>query len=484
MVNAATTRRGEAIPRRRELVDPASFALEDSILDIPRAVQKAGGRAVVVGGWVRDRLLGKETKDWDFEVYGLPLERLEEVLATLGEVIAVGRAFGVLKIKGLDADVSLPRRDNKVGRGHRGFVVELDPDLSFAEAAKRRDLTCNALAFDPLDGELLDAWGGLEDLAAGVLRAVDEETFAEDTLRGLRAAQFSARLEMPLDPALSALCARLDLRDLPAERLYEEMRKLLLKAARPSVGLEVLRRTGMWSIFPELEALWPVPQDPEWHPEGDVWTHTLMVVDEAASLRSGDEEDDLTLMFGALCHDLGKATTTVLDRGRVRSPAHEGEEGCRPTREFLQRLRAPGWLVKRVEALVRHHLAPALLPAGGATPRGYRRLARRLAEAEVPHALLHRLATADHFGRETPDALAREFPEGEAFLQRMEEVLAEAATGRDLVLGRHVLARGFSPGPLVGEILKACRERQDETGASDPEALLDEVLAVGPWTVS
>lgn len=450
--------------------------VDSTVESVARAIQVAGGRALLVGGYVRDRLLGLSSKDFDIEVYGLKLQELESVLRTFGEVIAVGRAFGVLRVKGLDADLSIPRRDSKTGRGHRGFLVELDPTLDFATAARRRDLTINSMAMDPLTLEVLDPHGGREDLSRRVLRATDPEKFGEDSLRALRVAQLRARFEMEPDAELRAICAGIDLSDLPGERLLEEFKKMLLKAKRPSLGLEFLRETGLLRYFPELESMVGVPQDKEWHPEGTVWEHTLLVVDEAAGARTVNEEEDLVVLLGALCHDLGKPLTTVEVDGRIRSPCHE-EKGVPVAESFLARLRLSNEATTAVAALVRHHLAPSQLPQGGATPKAYRRLARRLEAAGINAQILYRVAQADHFGRTTPDALARSFPAGEEFLCRVGELaIAEKATS-DVVLGRHLIARGLTPSPRFGEILAACREVQDETGWEEPERVLERVMA-------
>jgi tRNA nucleotidyltransferase (CCA-adding enzyme) len=460
----------------KRTLKPPPFPVEPRVEAIARQLAEAGGRALLVGGFVRDYLLGLETKDYDFEVFGLPLVELETALATFGEVIAVGRAFGVLKIKGFEGDFAIPRRDSKVGRGHRGFVVDLDPDLDFATAARRRDLTINSMAYDPLSGEILDPHGGRGDLERGVLRATDPEKFGEDSLRALRVAQFLARFAMAADEELFRLCAATDLADLPGERLWGEVSKLLLKARRPSLGLEFLRQTGLLRFFPELAAMVGVPQDPEWHPEGTVWEHTLMVVDEAAALRTGEREADLVLMFGALCHDLGKPATTVVEGGRVRSPDHESQ-GLAPTRAFLHRLRANHDLVDQVCALVANHLAPAQFTQGGATLKAYRRLARKLDAVGLPVDLFYRVTRADHLGRTTPDALAREYPAGDLFLEKMAAVGEERHAVRDVVQGRHLIGRGFAPGPAFGPVLDACRDLQDETGSDDPEWILGQVLA-------
>jgi len=450
-------------------------AIDARITGVARAAAAAGGRAVLVGGYVRDRLLGVASKDYDVEIFGLSPQAVADLLGEVGELIQVGRAFGVFRVKSIDADFSLPRRDSKSGAGHRGFDVAVDPDLDFPEASRRRDLTVNSIGLDPLSGEILDPHGGREDLKHGILRATDAGHFAEDPLRGLRTAQFAARLEMAPDEELVALCAELDLSELPPERIYEELRKLLLKARRPSLGFEFLVTARLLRFFPELEALRGVPQDPQWHPEGDVWLHTMLVLDEAAALRDGGDED-LALMYAALCHDMGKPAVTVEDGVRIRSPKHDSI-GARMAREFLEGLRAPGRLSDQVEALVKYHLAPALFVAQGTTAKGYRRLARNLDKAGVNIRLLVRLARADHWGRTTEEALQRIFPAADAFLAEAEKAsVADVATA-DVVQGRHLQARGLAPGPHFGDILARCRDLQDETGWSDADKLLDKVLA-------
>ena len=493
--------------------------LDPKLIEVARTVRGAGGRAVVVGGWVRDLLLGVRSKDVDVEVFGLDVARLEALLAGFGKVHAVGRAFGVFRVGGIDVDFSLPRRDSKRGPGHRGFDVAPDPGLDFAEAARRRDLTVNSIGLDPLSGEVLDPHHGRRDLERRGLRATDPVRFPEDPLRGLRVAQLAARLEMTPDEELVALCRKLDLSELSGERVFEEIRKLLLRAAKPSIGFRFLEDTDLLRFFPELDALRGVAQDPEWHPEGDVWVHTLMVLDAAASLRGGagesgpdrafrpetaaspgpgendpdrtdrpetaaappqsdaieDGGEDLALMLGALCHDLGKPAATELIGGRIRSHGHD-VGGVAPTRALLGRMRAPGALADRVAALVEHHLAPALFIGNGAAAKGYRRLARKLERAGTSLELLVKVARADHLGRTTDDAVAGRFDAGDAFLAAARAHRVERTAPGDVVLGRHLIQRGLRPGPGFGPILERCREVQDETGWTEPERILAQVL--------
>ena len=454
-----------------------SINLEEPLPQIAAALREAGGQAFLVGGYVRDRLLDIPSKDVDIEVFGLEVERLQAVLARFGKVARVGRAFGVLRVKGIDADFSLPRKDSKVAEGHTGFDVTYDPEMSFEEAARRRDVTVNSVGYDLWTGALVDPFGGRDDLEAKVLRATDPSHFSEDPLRGLRVAQFAARFGMTPDGELKRLCAALDLSELSAERVFAELDKILLMAERPSVAFEFLRETGLLRIFPEIEAMIETRQDPEWHPEGNVFVHTLMVIDEAARLRQGDE-NDLALMYGALCHDFGKPATTEEVDGRIRSHKHD-IVGVPITAAFLERLRASTELVDRVSVLVRHHLAPGLYFKNGATAKGYRRLARDLKAGGATMELLLRVAAADHFGRTTKDALARHYPAGEHFRQQMEalELAVEAPT--DVVLGRHLIARGLLPSKSFGDILARCREVQDEHGWDDPNEILDAVLTEG-----
>jgi tRNA nucleotidyltransferase (CCA-adding enzyme) len=447
----------------------------DTARTIAEAIAREGGRALVVGGSVRDHLLGIPSKDVDVEVFGLPLEKLEAVLSRFGEVVRVGKAFGVLRVKGLDVDISLPRRDSKAGPGHRGFDVATDPAMTFEEAARRRDVTINAIGYDPLTEEILDPLGGRRDLQERRLRAADPAHFSEDPLRGLRVAVFAARFDMTPDEELKRLSSALDLSELSAERIFDELSKLLLLSPKPSVGFELLRETKLLRSFPEVAALEDVPQEPDWHPEGDVYVHTLMALDEAAKLREGDEASDLALMLGTLCHDFGKPSTTAVHDGRITSHEHD-VKGVPIAEAFLERLRAPKDLVTRVSALVRHHLAPGVFYRNGAKPRAYRRLARDLAASGVTPDLLLRVARADHLGRTTEEALARVFPAGAHFEETMQSLELSERAPKDVVLGRHLIARGLSPGPEFSGILERCRDVQDETGWDDPERILDRVL--------
>src|SRR5437868_7496003 len=242
----------------------------EKVMRLARAVRDVGGRALLVGGCVRDALMGRASKDWDVELYGIAPQELRALLDRLGRVDAVGEAFTVYKL-GAHLDVSIPRRERKAGRGHRGFVIEGDPQMSIEEATRRRDFTINAILADPLTDEIIDPFDGRTDIERRLLRAVAPETFVEDSLRVLRAAQFAARFEFDIEPATVELCRTIELTDLPAERIWGELEKILLRAQIPSIGFEWLAKLNPTAqLFPEVHALTGVPQEEDWHPEGPV----------------------------------------------------------------------------------------------------------------------------------------------------------------------------------------------------------------------
>ena len=438
--------------------------IPEKILKLARAVRDSGGRALMVGGCVRDRLMGRGAKDWDVEVYGVAPVVLRGLLDRLGRVNVVGEAFTVYKL-GKDLDVSLPRRERKAGRGHRAFFIQGDPHMSIEEAARRRDFTVNAVLEDPLTGELLDPFGGRADLERSLLRAVSPETFVEDSLRVLRAAQFAARFEFSIEEKTVELCRAIDLTDLPAERIRGELEKILLAARRPSNGFQWLDRLGaIDQLFPELKALKGVPQENEWHPEGAVDVHTWLTCDRAREMVEDlDYPRQLTLMLAALCHDFGKPATTEFIEGRTRSRGHD-EAGVAPTLSFLDRLKVftlDGYDVRsQVVALVRDHLKPGEFYRRRAevSDGAFRRLARRC-ELE----LLYRVAKADSLGRNAPWVPRERWFTSEVqewFIARARELFVERRPPAPILMGRHLLEMGLKPSPLVGEITRAVYEMQ------------------------
>jgi tRNA nucleotidyltransferase (CCA-adding enzyme) len=452
------------------------------VLELAAAVREMNGRAMLVGGCVRDELMGAEPKDWDLEVYGIEPADLRELLDSFGKVDVVGDAFAVYKVD-TDLEVSIPRRERKTGMGHRGFVIEGDPQMSFEEACSRRDFTINAILKDPLTGEFVDPVRGRQDIHDETLRMVSTATFAEDSLRVLRATQFAARFGFEVESETAELCKTTDVSDLPKERIWGEFQKLLLRASRPSIGMKLLYEFQVVDqIFPELSSLIGVPQEPEWHPEGDVDVHTMLVVDEARKLIDDlDRPRQVAVMLGAVCHDFGKPPTTEFVDGRIRSRGHD-EAGVGPTIAFLDRLgvyTVDGFDVRdQVIQLVRYHLLPGEWYKGK-TPVGdgaFRRLARK-----VEPDLLYRVAKADSLGR-NPEWIPKEKWFGseaqEWFIEKVRDLQVEKKAPGPILMGRHLIDLGLEPGPQFKTILNQVYEMQLDGEITDLDQAVREATQI------
>jgi len=374
---------------------------------ISKELLEHNAKAIVVGGSVRDHFLELLIKDYDVEVYGLSkIEELEAILSKHGSVNLVGKSFGVLKFvyEGEEYDFSFPRTEEKVAKGHRGFDVSCNGELSFKEASLRRDFTVNAIGYDIEEKAFIDPYGAEDDMKKRCLRHINDETFKEDPLRVYRAVQFCARFDYVLAEETFKLCKTMVeqgmLEELAKERIYVEFKKLLLKSPKPSIGFELMRKLGILNYFPELEALIDIPQSPKWHPEGDVWVHTLMCVDKMVSLKIGDEKHDLKMMFAILCHDLGKATHTQITPEKISAIGHE-LAGLEPTESFMYRLTDEHDFIKSILPLVEHHLAPSIYYRGRAKNSTIRRLSTKVNIEE-----LVTVARADFLGRTTEESLS------------------------------------------------------------------------------
>jgi tRNA nucleotidyltransferase (CCA-adding enzyme) len=421
---------------------------------------------LIVGGFVRDKVLGFTPKDVDIELYGIGPQELTSLLHDNREKLgiewidAVGSCFGVIKIKfssGQDVDISLPRRENKTGQGHRGFICTPDPDMSVRDAASRRDFTFNALAITP-EGEILDFFCGQDDITARTIKATSP-AFQEDPLRVLRGMQFAARYGFQVDPDTADICATLagHFFHLPKERIWGEWEKLLVKGAVPSYGLRFLADTGWIVNFPELEGLIDLPQDEAWHPEGDVWNHTLQAVDAMVAICDREKvskEDRIVLMLAALCHDLGKTTTTeVCPDGHIRSLGH-AEAGLEPTKSFLDRIGATRKIIERVLPLVREHMAHLNCQ----TDKAVKRLAVRLGQARVQE--LAWVIEADHSAR---GFLEKGIPEAAGIMLEIARAnKVDLKQPAPILMGRHLIALGQRPGPELGLVLKKAFSAQLE----------------------
>jgi len=431
---------------RLRITDPA---LRECFQNLTSCIRKAGGRPLAVGGCVRDTLLGLEAKDLDVEVYGIAPDPLSELLAANFQIDKVGLSFGVLKIRGAPIDISIPRRESKAGLGHKGFQIFSDSTMDPQEALARRDFTINSIALDPATGEVIDPFGGLQDLDQKVLRHTSSH-FVEDPLRVLRGMQFAGRFDFSVAPETVELCRTIEPEGLASERIFEEWRKLIVSGIRPSRGLWFLRDCGWTQYFPELAALIGCEQEKEWHPEGDVWTHTLHCLDAFARERIGDALEDLIVGLGVLCHDFGKPATTRFENGRIRSYGHE-QAGEGPTRSFLGRMTN---LVDAVVLLVLHHLRPQELFDQKASDNAVRRLAHRVQRIDR----LVRVARADQAGR--PPLPFDGFPAGHWLLERARIQNVESNVPKPILLGRHLIALGLQPGVQFGEILETCYQAQ------------------------
>ena len=361
---------------------------------IAKLVDKAGGTTYYIGGYIRDKLRGKSTKDIDIEVHNITPKQLENVLDSLGTRISIGENFGIYNMVGYTLDIAMPRKENNRGSGHRDFDICVDPHIGTYKAAMRRDFTINALMQNVLTEEIIDHFGGIDDIKHGIIRHIDHKTFIEDPLRVLRAAQFAARFEYKVADETTDLCREMNLSHLSSERIISEIEKALLMSDRPSVFFKILKDIKQLDIwFPELKNIIDIPQNPENHAEGDVWTHTMMVVD-AASKYKHRVNNPLGFMLTALVHDFGKAICTEIINGKIHAYNHE-TIGLPLVKTFMQRLTNEKKLISYVLNLTEYHMKPNKLAANNSSIKS----TNKLFDASVDPEALICLATSDRLGR-------------------------------------------------------------------------------------
>ncbi|MDF1497284.1 MAG: HD domain-containing protein [Patescibacteria group bacterium] len=466
----------------------------EMVLEVATAIKEAGGKALIVGGAVRDEVLGITAKDFDIEVYGLDAEEVERIAHEFGSVKDVGKAFGILKLQhkgGVELDISMPRTDSKIGEGHRGFEVKVDPNMSIADAARRRDFTFNALSKDPLTGEIFDPFHGMDDLREHVLRVTDEERFRDDPLRLLRGAQFVGRFGLKAAPETIEIFRSMvpEMAEISKERVREEWEKLLLKSKRPSKGLNLLREIGVVeAYYPELQALIGCEQEFEWHPEGDVWTHTLMVTDSARELINIyklKQDKARIVILAALCHDLGKPSTTEFVDGRIRSRGHE-QAGMEPAEKFLTKIGGRKDDIEKVAKIVGEHLWPKVSYDHGSVSDGaFRRLAKRLHPATIEE--LSYVSEADSLGTgpfidpENPEqfllaGLERGGTKAAAWVREKAKTIGVDQKKPELaVTGKELIKLGFVPsakeGQRFNDVIRLADECRDLGGMKKEELL-------------
>ena len=448
--------------------------LYEKIQVIAGAIAKKGGRALLVGGAVRDMVMNIAIKDIDIEVHGLSDDVLFDTLNNFGHVGLVGKSFGVLRIYGLDVDWSLPRTDSP---GRKPIVV-VDPFMSLEDAARRRDLTMNAMFFDIGTQELIDFFQGQEDIKNKILRAPDIRFFEQDPLRFYRVMQFTSRFAMYPDQELNSVCEKMDIRSISRERIEQEFRKMLLLSERPSLGIRWLRRINrLHEVVPELAATIGIMQNPQWHPEGDVFEHTMQVLDAAAIIvRKYDNEfDKLVLLYAALCHDLGKTTTTVEVKGVLKSIGHE-IESKKYAKTMMKRITHDVDLINAVASLVLHHMAPLQFVSNKAQLPAYKRLANKL-DHRVTMEMLIDLCLADKRGRngEGHLPLSKNFEEVELFKKQVEAAGVFTGKEKPILKGLDLLDV-FQPGPQLGRALAYAYELQIDKSIRDKDYLKECVL--------
>ena len=408
--------------------------------EIATQVNNADGRAYFVGGFVRDKLLGGDPKDLDIEIHGVTPEKLEEILAKFGEVSKAGRAFGIFKVEAIDLDVAMPRTEKLTGRGHRDFETTVDPFIGTEKAAVRRDFTINAMMEDVLTGEIIDHFGGKNDLEKGILRHVNDHSFPEDPLRVLRCAQFAARFGFTVAPETLELCRHIPLNSLSPERIEGEMKKALLRSEKPSVFFEFLKdacQLGYW--FPEARDLIGVVQDPRFHSEGDVWTHTMMVLDVAATRRKL-ASDPYAFMLSALCHDFGKPSTTEFVNSAIHSYGHE-TAGIPVTEKFLRRVTNEKKTIKYVQNMVMMHMQPNVVAAQQSSVKA----TNHMFDKSVDPFGLIQLAVSDSLGRTAGGS-------SESFLLERYAIFTNMMS-KPYVAGSDLIAAGLHPDESFGDIL-------------------------------
>ena len=405
------------------------------------AVNAVGGVAYYVGGCVRDRLMGRTVKDIDIEVHRVPPQTLYEILSRFGTVTENGKSFGIYGIKGHAVDIAIPRREHTFGAGHRDVIIDSDPYIGVYAACKRRDITMNAIMQNVLTGELTDCFGGTEDIKNGVIRHISD-AFPEDPLRVYRVAQFAARFGFSVDERTLSLCSGVDLSALPRERVFEETKKALLQSDRPSAYFEVLKKIGkLGDSFELIGRLIGVPQDPAFHPEGDVWNHTMAVLDAAASMRARANEP-LPFMLSALLHDVGKPYTTEADGdGRIHSYGHD-DVGTEYAEKALKKLTDDKTIIKYVTDMVRRHMVVYHTIAGGSAVKKINRI---FYDSVCPDDLcLLALCDRAGCGRETEKAGDALFSALSTFREYM---------SRPYVTGNDLIAAGCKEGTELGERL-------------------------------
>ena len=445
--------------------------LEEILLEL----KSIGASPILVGGCVRDSFLNIPSKDYDIEIFNIDsLEIIKKSLNKFGSVKEVGKSFGVLTIKidKFDFDFALCRTEEKINSGHKGFNVTTQSNLTYKEASVRRDFTINSIGYDFFEKKFLDPFNGISDLRNRILRHIKDETFIEDPLRVYRAIQFTSRFNLRIDSKTFELCKKMvdnnELSELPKERIFEEFKKLLLKSVKPSLGFELLKKLGILKYFPELELLVECKQDKEYHPEGDVWIHTLMTLDEMAKCKTGDDYRDLYLFYALLCHDLGKPLCSEEKEGRITSYKHESL-GIEPTISFLSKLTNEKKFIEKIVPLVKNHLAPFQLYKAESSVKAVKRLSLKCNIEDLCLVCL-----CDCKGRSIPDKDKCDKAVSWV-LEKAREMNISKEGLKPLVQGRDLINLGLKPSKKFKDILEYSLNLQIEQNI-EKSLILDLVI--------
>lgn len=444
------------------------------IVAVARIIQERGGRAMLVGGAVRDELTDKHPNDFDIEVYNVDEGELKKILEGIGEVEECGQVYGIFKVRieGISVDFSLPRKERSTGDTHKDIEVESAPDLSFRQAAQRRDFTINAFLKDVLTGEIFDYFGGIDDLRQRRLRMVSERTFAEDPLRPMRAPQFVGRFGFFVDHATQEEIKKVTqkLATLPVSRLRDEWKKLLTRSKTPSLGLSAAMGLGILETLygDEVLPLTHTEQDPHKHPEGNVWIHTMQAVDSARRVidalnknhRQGrqdgmsiESEEELVILLATFCHDFGKPKATKKEEGKITSYEHE-QMGLEPAAAFLEKIGTKKKVIDKVLKIVRcHRRALDMMKAfqdGKVSSRMIRRLVQDVFPASVKELLV--VAVADSMGRVgLPNVMkaqlldVKELRAIQALSDLAQQEVGEHNRPKQAIAGQELIALGIEP---------------------------------------
>lgn len=425
-------------------------------------IKKNGGTPYYIGGYVRDKLLGVESKDIDIEVFGLSYETLTNILSQFGKADLVGKSFGVIKVKvdGKDYDFNLPRRDSKNGIGYKGFKITVDHTMTLKEAALRRDFTVNSMSID-MAGNLIDLFNGQVHLSNKQLIPTSE-AFQEDAVRLLRGFQFSARFDFRANNLVKRYSDLMntEFKSLDKSRIWEEWKKWALKGIFYTKSLEYLKYVHLTKFYPEINSLIGLEQDPTWHPEGPVNLHTGFVLDHMHQVCERENitgDDRLVMIFSALCHDMGKAVCTErkfsekYDREVITSHQHE-KLGGPIARKFLESIGCPVKIIDRVIPLVENHMVANQT----LSDRAIKRLSARLGPATIKE--LSHLIEADQCGR---PPLPKKLSDNLLYLiYKATKLGLINGKPEKLVTGQDVVDSGFEPGPIIGKIVKKLYEMQ------------------------